>query len=146
MDIPASMGEQISDLKSLEISYRNLHNTADIIYNKNITGDNGGIKYDINITISYMSIISKYRHILSGIPNLIVKVKFDDKMARKYKYNPKRLSYDIYSTTELWFELLRLNYCSSITEFTLKNNIVNVYNVNQIKDILNEIMILEGII
>ena len=107
MDIPASMGEQISDLKSLEISYRNLHNTADIIYNKNITGDNGG---------------------------------------RKYKYNPKRLSYDIYSTTELWFELLRLNYCSSITEFTLKNNIVNVYNVNQIKDILNEIMILEGII
>ena len=85
MDIPASMGEQISDLKSLEISYRNLHNTADIIYNKNITGDNGGIKYDRTITIPYMSIISKYRHILSGIPNLIVKVKFDDKMARKYK-------------------------------------------------------------
>lgn len=146
MDIPASMGEQISDAKNLEISYRNLHNTAEITYNKTITGANGGIRYDNTITIPYMSIISKYRHILSGVPNLIVKVKFDDKRTRMYKYNPKRLSYDIYSTTELWFELLRLNHCSSATEFNLKNNIVNVYNSAILKDILNEIMILEGII
>lgn len=146
MDIPASIGEQIADIKTLEINYRNLHNTADITNNKTITGANGGIIYDRTITIPYLSIISKYRHILNGIPNLIVKVKFDDQMARKYKYNPKRLSYDIYSTVELWFELLRINHCSSVTEFDLKNNQVNVYNVNKIKEILNEIMILEGII
>lgn len=146
MDIPASMGEQISDIKQLEISYRKLHNTAEITYNKANYGANGGIKYDNTITIPYLSILSKYRHILSGIPNLIVKVKFDDKMTRKYKYNPKKLSYDIYSTTELWFELLRINHCSSVTEFTLTNNIVNVYNTNKLKDVLNEIMILEGIV
>ena len=146
MEIPASIGEQISNIKNMEISYRKFHNTAEITYNKEIVGANGGIKYDKTITIPYMSIISKYRHILDGIPNLIVKVKFDDKMTRKYKYNPKKLSYDIYSTTELWFELLRLNHCSSVTEFNIKNNIVNVYNVKQIKNILNEIMILERII
>lgn len=146
MEIPASIGEQISNIKNMEVSYRKLHNTAEITYNKEIVSANGGIKYDKTITIPYMSIISKYRHVLDGIPNLIVKVKFDDKMTRKYKYNPKKLSYDIYSTTELWFELLRLNHCSSVTEFNIKNNIVNVYNVKQIKNILNEIMILERII
>lgn len=39
---------------------------------------------------------------------------------QKYRFNPKRLSYDIYGTTELWFMILNANELHSISEFDIK--------------------------
>lgn len=131
MAIPASITEQIAMIKDLDISYRALHTTALI---SNSDGED-------KIEIPYISILSKYRHFLD---NIRIKVAFDDVLARKYLYKPKSLSYDLYGTTELWFELLRLNNWSSISEFKPKS--IYVYDKNKLKDMLNEILILEKIL
>lgn len=55
-----------------------------------------------------------------------------------YKFNPKKLCYDLYGTTELWFLLLRLNEMHSVTEFNI--NPVKVFSItvlDKINDVLN---------
>lgn len=131
MEIPASITEQIENIKDTEISYRTLHSVGNILdaSTKN------------NIIIPYISILSKYRHFLK---KYTINVRMDDVLCRKYVYNPKLLSYDIYGTTELWAELLRINNCSSTIEFKFRK--VKIYDPTKLKDIINEIMILEGVI
>ena len=59
----------------------------------------------------------------------------------RYKYSPKKLSYDLYGTTELWADLLKLNKCASVAEF--EPSFVRVYDPNTFKKYLNEIMIFD---
>ena len=125
MSIPSNLTEQIENVKDLEISYRMLHNNA--ILNNQVS--------NIKIEIPFESLITKYKHILSDIT---ISVKFDDVLARQYLYQPKLLSYDLYKTTELWSELLRLNNWSSITQFK-PNNTIKIYDPNRLKAFLNEI-------
>ena len=57
---------------------------------------------------------------------------------KKYRFNPKRLSYDLYGTTELWGLLLDINEISSAIEFDLKTiNVLPVYVVDRIERALN---------
>jgi hypothetical protein len=127
------MEDHIDQIKKLEISYRKLHDTA-IIRNKD---DALG-----NIEIPFQSILAKYRNFLDTI---VITVNLDDTLARRYLYNPKLMSYDIYGTVEFWAELLRLNHCSSTVMFKPKDD-VKFYDVNQLKSFINEIMILEKVI
>ena len=127
--IPVSITEQIDTAKKLEISYRTLHTVADI----------HNISTNIKITIPYMSILSKYRYFLT---NIIIPFQLDDALARQYLYKPKLFSYDIYGTTELWFELLHLNNWTSVIDF--KPNRIKVYEPDGLKQVINEIMILEN--
>lgn len=128
MAIPNSITEQIENVKDLEISYRMFHNNACV------TDINTGKR----IEIPFESLINKYRDILDKIT---ITVKLDDRLSRQYLFNPKLLSNDLYNTTELWSELLRLNNWSSVVEF--KPTKIKIYDPEKLKPFLNEILILE---
>jgi hypothetical protein len=131
MSIPATMTAQISEAKKLEISYRVLHPSA-------ILKDEYSSR---NIEIPFSSLTNKYRDFL----NKIVKtIELDDKLIARYRYRPKMVSYDLYETTELWNDILILNHCFSTYEFQPKK--ISVYDPSSLKEYINEILILEGLI
>lgn len=68
------------------------------------------------IIISGSSILTKY---LPELADDIETVTLSTAEYAKYKYNPKRLSYDVYGTTELWAVILDLNELYSATQFNL---------------------------
>lgn len=57
----------------------------------------------------------------------------------RYKYNPKKLSLDLYNTEELWYMLLKLNNVSSEIDFK-PDKFVYIMNPDYL-DVLNEILI-----
>lgn len=69
------------------------------------------------IIIAGNSIVTKY------LPELLEDaetITLTNEEFYKYKYNPKRLSYDVYGTTELWSMILDLNELYSATQFNLR--------------------------
>lgn len=131
MKIPASMDEQIADIKDLDISYRILHPAA--IIRDEYTSR--------NIRIPFSSLTSKYSNFLSTI---IVEIELDDDEQVEYLFKPKALSNYLYGTTEFWNDLLILNNAYSTSEF--KPSTVKVYDPNKFKKYINEILILEDIV
>ena len=131
MKIPASMDEQIDDIKDLDISYRILHPAA--IIRDEYTSR--------NIRIPFSSLTSKYSNFLSTI---IVEIELDDDEQVEYLFKPKALSNYLYGTTEFWNDLLILNNAYSTSEF--KPSTVKVYDPNKFKKYINEILILEDIV
>ena len=77
---PATMTEQISNIKDMEISYRVLHPTMQL------TDKQSGR----TIEVPFMSLINKYKDFLS---KAIDEVKLNDKLKIKYQYNPKAVSH-----------------------------------------------------
>ena len=128
MKIPATIPEQIDLLKDLEISYRTLHPSA-LLYDK---------QSDRTINIPFYSITNKYKNFLS---NIIIEIELDKERHDKYMYKPKLVSNDFYSTTELWNDVLILNRCISVFDF--KPDVLKLYDPGRLKDILNEIIVLE---
>ena len=61
-----------------------------------------------------------------------------------YRFKPKKLSYDLYGTTELWDALLELNQMYSIIEFDREK--YKVFDPREFKTALNEIMILKDVL
>lgn len=55
----------------------------------------------------------------------------------KYRYNPKKLAYDIYGHSELYFVILAINGMCSFKDFN-KRKIKLLYK-NQVQSLLNEI-------
>ena len=132
MNIPASMNEQIENAKSLEISYRTLHEQA--ILKDKISGR--------NIQIPFSSFTNKYKDFLN---NINVDVSLTDEERAKYRYKPKMVSYDLYNTTEFWNDLLIINNFFSLSEFQ-PGETMKVYDPNKLKDYINEIMIIEKLV
>lgn len=69
---------------------------------------------------------------------LVKTVTFSSEDYRKYRYNPWRLSNDLYGTTELWFMILHLNEMYSANEFDKRS--IKIYNKEDFIDKLNEIV------
>lgn len=96
---------------------------------------------DKNIPLT--NIMLKYEDIINGCGILI---ELTDAELNNYKYNPKKLSFDLYGTTELYYILLMLNDMYSVTQFNkkkiyifdkTKNGILDrIYQ--QIRDIKNK--------
>ena len=63
------------------------------------------------------SVLDRYRNELSQYKT---KLKLTSEEYRKYQYNPKVLSYDIYGTTELWFLILHANELTSVSQFDME--------------------------
>jgi hypothetical protein len=126
--IPATITEQVEDIKDCDISYRNLHPVAWMINEET----------DHTIQFPFSSIINKYRHDLSAI---LCAVRLTEDEQIKYWYKPKTFSEDMYGTTELWDVILILNNAKSIIDFT--PSVVKLYDPNKLKTYLNEIMIIE---
>lgn len=135
--MPATYGdirEEWERVEEYEISYRTLHTAC------NLKND-ADLSFPV-ITAPYMDILSKYR---SALKDIVVEVELDDAMAREYAYNPKMLSEELYNTTEFWFTLLQLNHCTTISQFHPTKKI-SFYDPYALKDALNEILILEGLL
>lgn len=129
---PSTLTQQISEIKSYEISYRTLHTKA--IISDYSTGN--------NIGIPFLNIISKYK---DNLTDIIIEVELDDIQQRDYLYQPKKLSEFLYGTTELWFELMRLNYFPSVSDFK-PGNTIKIYDPMRFKEYINEILILEELV
>lgn len=131
MAIPSTMSKQISEAEDLELSYRVLHPSA--ILHDDMTNS--------NIKIPFSSLTNKYKDFLSKI---IITIDLTDEMELKYRYKPKAVSQDLYNTTEFWNDILILNNCFSTYQFTPKK--LKIYDPENLKKYLNEILILEKII
>ena len=82
-------------------------------------------------------ILSKYR---GEFDEYIDSYKLTDAECRRWHYNPKVMSYDLYGTTEYWFLLLEINQIHSSIQFSM--NPVKYFTKN-ITDIINRILNLE---
>ena len=132
MAVPTTLSEQVNIIKKTEISYRNLHPTA--IISDKVSGR--------NIEIPWDSLFRRYRDILS---KATVRITLKDNDMIRLRYNPKLASKELYKTTELWSELLFLNNCGSILDFVNIRTLV-VYDPDELKSLLNEILILDKIL
>ena len=68
-----------------------------------------------------------------------------DEEKNKYRYKQKKVSYDLYNTTEFWNDLLIINNFFSLSEFQ-PGETLKVYDPNKLKDYINEIMINEKLV
>lgn len=125
------INDLIRDGLYAQISYRNLHPPV-YVTNKS-TGE--------TISIPYLSLTNKYKDYLRPIT---LRITLEEVEAIKYKYQPKLLSLDLYGTTELWASLLEINNMISVIEF--KSESLIVYDPAKIKAMINEILIMEGIL
>lgn len=129
--IQPSLTKQINDIKKREISYRTMVQQA--YMKNNMTSD--------VIRIPFSSYTNMYRDLLS---NIIIESDLDDKSQAEIRYRPKTLSQILYGTTEFWNDILILNECKSIIEFTPKK--IRFYDPTKFKIYLNQILILEGVL
>ena len=131
----STIKDQVNDLVADEVSYRNLHTNA-YIRSAGPTGTGEIIK------IPYKSITLDYA---SFFENTIITLPLTPQDRVKYRFKPKALSYDLYDTTELWHAILEINYIKSVAEFNLEKD-PKVFVPSDFRKILNEIMVLEGVI
>lgn len=108
-----TMTSYIKEYKNEESSYDALH------LKEVLAGDTS------KMILANESIITKYEKCLE---QYVTTRTFTQAEERRYFYNPKVLSFDLYDTTELWFLLLRLNEMYSTTQFNV--NPIKIYTGN----------------
>lgn len=127
--IPATIEEDVQNGLSKEISHRTLNEHIKLIYKK--TGE--------SIKIPNNSFISKYKEYFD---NHIIEYPLSEKEQVRYRYSPKVVSQDIYSTTEYWSILLFINDAHSILDFNPTT--IRYIDPTVMETLINEILILEG--
>ena len=135
MSFYSTISDLTDHIKSEDISYRNLHENLFV----RETQQDGTTSM---IAFPYKSVIRDYLDIFSPI---VIEVQLEDVDIAKYRYKPKRLSNDLYGTPELWSAILELNGLPSLIDFTLERPL-KVFDPRRFKQLLNEVMILEGIL
>lgn len=125
LDVASTIDDHIAYGQSLEVSHANLHLKATFKSNNN------------KIIINYSSLLDKYMDYLQAI---IETVKLSDEDYIKYKFQPKRLCYDMYGSVDLWSSILRINNLTSATQFTSQT--IKVFSTD-IFNVLNEIINIE---
>ena len=126
----STIQDLIDQVETKEISYRNLHTTFCIRQNDDV------------IQVPYKSMVREYMDLLAEDA---ITVSLPDDEVRIYKYKPKKLSYDLYGTTELWAALLELNKMYSTMDLTCEKPFL-VFNPETVKSKINEILIQEEVL
>lgn len=126
----STIQELIDQIEAKEISYRNLHTTFCIRQNNEV------------IQVPYKSMIREYMDLMAE-DAITVSLPADE--VRMYKFKPKKLSYDLYGTVELWAGLLELNKMYSTMDLTCEKPFL-VFNPETVKEKINEILIQEGVL
>ena len=126
----STIQELIDQIETKEISYRNLHTTFCIRQNNEV------------IQVPYKSMIREYMDLMAE-DAITVSLPADE--VRMYKFKPKKLSYDLYGTVELWAGLLELNKMYSTRDLTCEKPFL-VFNPETVKEKINEILIQEGVL
>lgn len=67
-----------------------------------------------NCTVPAQTIVCRY---YDSLKVYIETKTFTDAEFRRYKYNPRFLSYDLYGTPELWADILYINNMVSVSSF-----------------------------
>lgn len=80
-------------------------------------GDLSYQERDGNIMYTVKNILNDY---LAELKEVALIVVLSDEEYMKYVYNPKRLAYDIYGSTELYYIIMMLNDIASIRDFDMK--------------------------
>ena len=124
MIIPSTIREDIDQNSDQELSHRTFNGCAYLHYVKN--GET----------------INKYKEYFDPY---IEKFDITEEDERKYLYSPKKLSLDVYKTTEYWSILLYINECHSIIDFA-PVGFVKAIRPDILTKLLNEILILEGLV
>src|SRR5574343_232748 len=126
------------DYKESTISeYSKAYSDTDITFNSLHYKEKNSVDDSTSLILLNDSILDKYRNDLA---EKIVTKTLTNEEINKYQYNPKRLSFDLYGTTELWGLLLEINQLQSVTEFNI--NPVKVYD-GSIISYINSIFSLE---
>lgn len=129
MAIPVTITDFIEKGKEYDLSHGKLSAN---IYIKDL--GNGR-----TINIPFNSMISKYRDYFT---DHILNIPLTEEEQEKYKYNPKKLSYDLYGTVEFWSLILYINECASMLDFDLER--VSLIPADEIREILNTILIIDN--
>lgn len=103
----------LSSTKSTLSKFINYYKSLGINHSKLFTKELLDI-LDKQVIVASDSILDPYQNMLK---DKRVLVKVDDPNIKKYWYNPRKLSYDIYGTTELWGLILHANEIYSASEF-----------------------------
>lgn len=80
-------------------------------------GDASFLERDNNILYVVKNVIEDY---IPDLKEMALKVVLTEDEYLKYQYNPKRLAYDVYGATELYYIILMLNNIGSIIDFNTK--------------------------
>lgn len=132
MAIPLTIKDDVEQGYSQQFSHRNFNEAVELHYTKN--GE--------TILIPLNPLINKYKEYFD---NWIMEIPLLEREAIEYRYAPKKLSYYFYGTTEFWSLILYINECHSIIDFNPTTS-VRLIERTKLKEIMNEIMILEGIV
>jgi hypothetical protein len=101
---------------------------------KEIITNSAGEKFIVNM----FNLYEKYYEILL---DHVVIATLTEAEYRRYRFQPKLLSFDLYGTKELHYMLLRLNHVYSVINFDF--NEVRVFKPT-VLNLLNEIMVVEA--
>lgn len=66
-------------------------------------------------------------------------IQFADWAVRKYRYNPKMLSKDLYNTTRLWHMILRINGLANVHEFDLSNHKIKLIESEALRNFMGKV-------
>ena len=92
--------------------------------------DNGNTIPIYNVLDDYMDELDQY----------ILDVPLTEMEAMKYRFNPKKLAYDLYGSTELFAFILYINRIGSIKDFSLAKRKVKLINKQYFTTIFGEIL------
>ena len=111
------------------INYKNLDNNVyykDLsIFEKSIDGK--------SVLLSY-NILNDYR---KEIFDFIIPITLTDEEFQKYQYQPKKLAYDLYGSTEYYYMILFINSMTNIKEFNRRR--INLMRDKDMSNVLSAI-------
>lgn len=126
--IPGTVIDDIAQGSRMRISHRLLNREA-LLHRL----DGERIRLPIDSLINdFLPLIKEY----------IFDIELDEASMLRYRFSPKKLSYDLYETTQYWSILLYMNECHSILDFEPKK--IRFIDPGKIDVLINEILILGG--
>lgn len=80
---------------------------------------------DLHVIMNHQSIMDRY---VQYIRDYLTEIELTQEEMRKYRYNPKRLSFNLYGTTSYWWSIIFANQIHSLTEFDFsRDNVIKVF-------------------
>lgn len=111
------------------INYKNLDSNIyykDLsIFEKSIDGK--------SVLLSY-NILNDYR---KEIFDFVIPITLTDEEFQKYQYQPKKLAYDLYGSTEYYYMILFINSMTNIKEFNRRR--INLMRAKDMSNVLSAI-------
>ena len=111
------------------INYKNLDNNVyykDLsIFEKSIDGK--------SVLLSY-NILNDYR---KEIFDFVIPITLTNEEFQKYQYQPKKLAYDLYGSTEYYYMILFINSMTNIKEFNRRR--INLMRAKDMSNVLSAI-------